>query len=409
VKNSSRFCGLHASYRAARGELTRGRFISRPNRFAVICETADETIRAYLPNPGRLWELLFPGTVLLLEKAQRSGKRTTEYTVVAAETVKGPVMLHTHRTNDAAEYLLRAGLVPGWEDLSVLRREATFGESRFDFLLDGPEGPVPTEVKSCTLFGEKRAMFPDAPSQRASRHVLHLAELGERGPKPKMLFLVQSERMEAFLPDFHTDFAFAKALYESRDRIDIKALGVGWDESLSMKPGVSELEIPWSLYEKNGIDGGSYLLLLRLHESRRIATGALGERDFAAGYYCYVGSAAKNLKARMQRHLRRRKKFHWHIDYLREYCDVVACLPVRSADSLECDLAGAVAAIADEPVPRFGSSDCLCPSHLFRFSSNPLKNRRFISILLDFRINRLGNPHRGHPSYGSSTGGWPRK
>ncbi|MGC9490424.1 MAG: DNA/RNA nuclease SfsA [Thermovirgaceae bacterium] len=408
MKNSSRFCEPRASYHAARGELTRGHFISRPNRFAVICETDEGRIRAYLPNPGRLWELLLPGSMILLEKAPSVQKRSTSYTAVAVETARGPVMLHTHRTNDAAEHLLRAGLVPGWGDLSFLRREAPFGGSRFDFLLDGPDGPVPAEVKSCTLFGEKTAMFPDAPSERARRHVLHLAELGESGPKPKMLFLVQSERMESFLPDFHTDFEFAKALYESRESIDIKAVGVGWDESLSMGAQVSELEIPWPLYERNGIDGGSYLLLLRLDERRRIATGALGERDFAAGYYCYVGSAAKNLKARMQRHLRRRKNFRWHIDYLREHCHVVACLPVRSADPLECGLARAVAAIADGSVPCFGSSDCLCPSHLFRFSSNPLKNRRFISVLLDFRINRLKTPTKA-TSCAEQHREWPRK
>jgi sugar fermentation stimulation protein A len=389
VKYASCPGGPQVLYRAAQGELVKGRFLWRPNRFALICETAGGTIRAYLPNPGRLWELLLPGSVVLLEKAPSDQNRSTSYTAVAVETARGPVMLHTHRTNDAAECLLREGLVPGWEDLSILRREAAFGGSRFDFLLEGPDGPVPAEVKSCTLFGKKMAMFPDAPSERARRHVLHLAELGKTGPKPRVLFLVQSERMEFFLPDFHTDFEFAKALFESRNNIDIKAVGVGWDESLSMGAQVSELEIPWPLYERNGLDGGSYLLLLRLNERRRIAAGALGERDFAAGYYCYVGSAAKNLKARMQRHLRRRKKFHWHIDYLREHCHVVACLPIRSADSLECGLARAVADIAEGSVSRFGSSDCLCPSHLFYFSSNPLKNAKFIEVLVNFRIDRL--------------------
>ncbi|MGC9372336.1 MAG: DNA/RNA nuclease SfsA [Thermovirgaceae bacterium] len=376
-------------YRAAQGELVRGRFLCRPNRFVVICETNEGKIRAYLPNPGRLRELLLPGSMTLLEKASSGRKRSTSYTAVAVETARGPVMLHTHRANDAAECLLREGLVPGWEDLSVLRREAAFGGSRFDFLLDGPEGPVPAEVKSCTLFGKRIAMFPDAPSERARRHVRHLAELGKTGPKPKLLFLVQSERMESFLPDFHTDFEFSKALFESRNNIDIKAVGVGWDESLSMGAQVSELEIPWPLYERNGLDVGSYLLVLRLDERRRIAAGALEERDFAAGYYCYAGSAAKNLEARMQRHLRRRKKFHWHVDYLREHCDVEACLPVRSADSLECGLARAVAAVADGSVPRFGSSGCPCLSHLFYFSSNPLKNPMFIDLLMDFRIDRL--------------------
>ncbi|MFP4482532.1 MAG: DNA/RNA nuclease SfsA [Thermovirgaceae bacterium] len=378
-----------ALYRAARGELVRGDFLFRPNRFAVICETPGGPIRAYLPNPGRLRELLLPGAVLLLEKTQRKGKRTTEYTAVAAETARGPVMLHTHRTNDAAEHLLREGLVPGWEDLSVLRREAAFGGSRFDFLLDTPEGPVPAEVKSCTLFGKRMAMFPDAPSLRATRHVLHLAEMKGPGLKPKVLFLVQSGLMEFFLPDFHTDFEFSRTLFNSRNDIDIKAVGVEWNDDLEMPARARELEIPWQIYEKHGIDGGCYLLILKLDEEIRIGVGALGQIDFASGYYCYVGSAIRNLKARMSRHLRRRKNFHWHVDYLREHCDVVVCLPVRSADPLECDLAGAVGAIAGSSTSCFGSSDCTCPSHLFYFSANPLNNPGFIDILLDFRIDRL--------------------
>ncbi|MFA5674436.1 MAG: hypothetical protein WC912_08230, partial [Thermovirgaceae bacterium] len=49
-------------YRAARGRLTRGIFLSRPNRFRVVCETGNDRTEAYLPNPGRLWELLLPGS-----------------------------------------------------------------------------------------------------------------------------------------------------------------------------------------------------------------------------------------------------------------------------------------------------------------------------------------------------------
>ena len=369
--------------------MTKGKFLSRPNRFTVTCETDGGVIKAYLPNPGRLWELLLPGVPVLLEKAGEDSNRNTGYTALAVETERGPVMLHTHRTNDAAEWLLRRGLIPGWEKARVARREATYGGSRFDFLLELPEGRVPAEVKSCTLFGKEMAMFPDAPSERARRHVLHLAELGKTGPKPLVLFLVQSGCMKYFLPDFHTDFDFARALYEVRNHIDIKAVGIEWSQDLVMGRITREIEVPWDIFASHGIDGGAYLLLLKLDKSRSVNTGSLGAIEFPSGYYCYVGSARRNLKSRMSRHLRRRKNFHWHIDYLREHCKVAGCLPVRSADHLECGLATAVGSVAEGSVPGFGSSDCSCGSHLFRFFSDPLENRKFVEILMDFRIDRL--------------------
>ena len=63
--------------------------------------------------------------------------------------------------------------------------------------------------------------------------------------------------------------------------------------------------------------------------------------------------------------------------------------PIRTADDIECEIATAVAQITDWSVPGFGSSDCSCPTHLFGMNENPVHNRKFIDLLLDFRINRL--------------------
>ncbi|HDH28137.1 MAG TPA: sugar fermentation stimulation protein SfsA, partial [Euryarchaeota archaeon] len=54
-------------------------YISRPNRFTVTCRLNGLRVNAYLPNPGRLWELFFPGARLYLEKAD-SGRKLP-YTV----------------------------------------------------------------------------------------------------------------------------------------------------------------------------------------------------------------------------------------------------------------------------------------------------------------------------------------
>jgi len=89
--------------------------------------------------------------------------------------------------------------------------------------------------------------------------------------------------------------------------------------------------------------------------------------------------------------MRRRKQFHWHIDFLRDRADSCTALPVRTSENLEHDLAEALGRLADWSIPRFGSSDCKCPTHLFGFKENPIRDPRFIDLLLRFRIGRLEN------------------
>ena len=70
------------------------------------------------------------------------------------------------------------------------------------------------------------------------------------------------------------------------------------------------------------------------------------------------------LRKRVQRHLGTKKKLFWHIDYLLEHAEVIEVLQVESPKKLECDLATRLSKKL-RSVPRFGCSDCKCPSHLF--------------------------------------------
>jgi len=63
-------------------------FITRPNRFTIICEFKGKKITAYLPNPGRLWELLLPEAQVYLEKTNRDNRKIP-YTVVAVQKKTG--------------------------------------------------------------------------------------------------------------------------------------------------------------------------------------------------------------------------------------------------------------------------------------------------------------------------------
>jgi sugar fermentation stimulation protein A len=52
-------------------------------------------------------------------------------------------------------------------------------------------------------------------------------------------------------------------------------------------------------------------------------------------------------------------------------------------------LAAGVGGIAEWSVEGFGSSDCACPSHLFAMKANPMTDRRFVDLMLHFRMGRL--------------------
>ena len=136
-------------------------------------------------------------------------------------------MVHTHRTNDLAQYLMERGLIPGLEGAHIVRREVRECRSRFDFLLRRDQKDLLLEVKSCTLFGEKIAMFPDAVTERGRRHVDELAALSTHGRAGALLFLVSSPRVKFFMPEYHTDLEFSRTLYAARERIEVIPVGVG--------------------------------------------------------------------------------------------------------------------------------------------------------------------------------------
>lgn len=362
-------------------------FLSRPNRFVVECGIHGKPFSAYLPNPGRLWELLVPGCRLYVKR--NSPSVMMPYTVLAVEKEGKPILLHTHMTNDVAGVLLKRKLIPGWEDAEVVRREAAFGESRFDFLLRRGRQEMVLEVKSCTLFRERLAMFPDAVTRRGSRHLLGLKRLSKEGLQAGVLFIVHWPHAEYFMPEHHTDLEFAQNILKVHDRVDIKAVSVRWKRDLSIDGTVRELIIPWEAIAKKTKDSGSYIVILYLDADSRIEIGGLGMIPFRKGYYLYAGSAKKGLAKRIERHQRLRKNLFWHIDYLREKTSFCKALPVRTSEDLECAMAEDLRKIAGWSVKGFGSSDCRCESHLFGMENDPMQLPAFIDMLYDWRIGRI--------------------
>ncbi len=371
-------------------------FLRRPNRFTLVCRQNGKDVQTYLPNPGRMWELLLPGATVYLERTPSTkGKINNKmpYTAVAIQKEDCPVMVHTHRANDLARDLIEKDLIPGLEGAKIVRREIKEGRSRFDFLLQTGKGEIFLEVKSCTLFGRQVAMFPDAVTTRGKRHIEELAGLAKRGTAGAVLFLIFWPRAKVFMPEYHTDLEFARALLAAREKISIIPLAVELQDDLSLTSRIRLLQIPWDIVAREAKDRGIYILVLKLAEGANLEIGKLGKIRFQKGYYLYVGSARRNLSQRIQRHRRMRKRLFWHVDFLRANAEFHLALPIRTQDVLECEMARAIKNISDWEVPHFGSSDCSCASHLYGMVKDPLQSPKFISLLQYYRMDRLTPLH----------------
>jgi len=115
---------------------------------------------------------------------------------------------------------------------------------------------------------------------------------------------------------------------------------------------------------------GIYCLFIYLQKDTHITVGSLGRLFFPQGFYIYVGSALNNLEKRIQRHTKKDKKMHWHIDYFLQHATITNTLTIETQDKLECSIAHLLSLIPSaQEIPHFGSSDCQCPSHLFYFPS----------------------------------------
>jgi sugar fermentation stimulation protein A len=302
-------------------------------------------------------------------------------------------MLHTHLANAVARLLLQRQLIPGLENVEIIREEVPLRNSRIDFLLREGGREVFLEVKSCTLFGNGVAMFPDAVTSRGKRHLEELAALSRKGNLSTVLFLVSYPDLKWFMPDYHTDLAFTQTIMALRDRLRVIPAALRWQEDLSLDSEVRLLDIPWGFVAEEAKDRGSYLLLLELDREWKVEIGGLGSLLFPRGHYVYVGSAMNNLTARLNRHETLRKRAHWHIDYLRPLASTFRAFPIRASIRLECDIAQAASGLFQTSHRGFGSSDCSCETHLFFSREDPLHAQGFHDFLQDFRMRQPTLPY----------------
>ncbi len=200
------------------GNVVEGRFLQRPNRFIAHVKVGEETVIAHVKNTGRCKELLIPGTTVFLEHHPHSSRKT-DYSLIAVQKGELLINMDSQAPNKVIEEALAAGWLPPnmKGKVTALRREFTWGDSRFDFgfLLNGTQALL--EVKGVTLEEKGCALFPDAPTERGVKHLHHLIKAKQEGLAAAVVFLIQMETISVFSPNDQTHPAFGEALRQAAD------------------------------------------------------------------------------------------------------------------------------------------------------------------------------------------------
>jgi len=194
-----------------KAELKGAIFLTRDNRFRATVELDGRRVWAYLPNSGRLEELLRPGRRVLLRPAAAPGRKTA-YDLALVDLEGLLVSADARLPNLLVEEALRKGRLPPFAGYEAIRREVERGGVRLDFVLEKDGDRCLIEVKSVTLVRGGLALFPDAPTLRGRRHVEELHRAVAGGERAAIIFVVQREDAVAFAPHDEADPAFGRAL-----------------------------------------------------------------------------------------------------------------------------------------------------------------------------------------------------
>lgn len=184
-------------------------FLSRPNRFIAEVELEGRIERVHVKNTGRCRELLVPGCRCYLS-GSGNPERKTRYDLIAVQKGELLINMDSQAVNDVAEEYLKKGILFSKE--AKIRREVTWGSSRFDFYVEEGQRKIFLEVKGVTLEKDGIASFPDAPTERGVKHLNELIAASKEGFESYVLFIIQMKGVKYFTPNDATHPAFGEAL-----------------------------------------------------------------------------------------------------------------------------------------------------------------------------------------------------
>ena len=191
--------------------MTPGIFLKRPNRFIAHIQIDGKEEICHVKNTGRCRELLPAGANVWCQRSDNPARKT-QFDLITVQKGSRLINMDSQAPNAAAkEWLLSGGL----GKIDDLRAETVHGDSRFDFSFYKDGKCCFLEVKGVTLENDGVCAFPDAPTERGTKHLQGLTRAAREGYGAYVLFVIQMADVQYLHPNDATDPAFGKALREA--------------------------------------------------------------------------------------------------------------------------------------------------------------------------------------------------
>lgn len=192
----------------------KGIFKNRPNRFIanVIINGKEETV--HVKNTGRCKELLIDGVTVILEESDNTNRKT-KYSLISVYKGEKLINMDSQSPNSVFAEALIDGKIEQIGSVDFLKREVKYNNSRFDIYYEKNNKKGFIEVKGVTLEENGVVMFPDAPTERGTKHILELIEAKKEGYDVGIAFVVQMKDVKYFTPNKERDKKFYDALYKA--------------------------------------------------------------------------------------------------------------------------------------------------------------------------------------------------
>ncbi len=225
------------------GKTVRGVFQERLNRFSALVRGKDKILLTFLPNPGRMHELLFLGAEVVLREVLKENRKTS-YDLIGVSYNGQWVSLDSRVPNKLVSEALKNKDIEELTEYTIIKPEYGYGHTRFDFFLANNCERCFVEVKSTTLLKDGVAMFPDAVTARGTRHVKDLVKAKKEGYRACVLFVIQRADACAFAPCDEIDPKFGKTLrHAASEGVEIYVYKMEISQNFSTLSLSSKLEV----------------------------------------------------------------------------------------------------------------------------------------------------------------------
>ena len=192
--------------------IERAVFLERPNRFIAYVELNGQKETVHVKNTGRCAELLVPGASVYVQRSANPDRKT-KWDLIAVEKGSRMINMDSQIPNRVVQEWIEGGAL--FENVTQIRPETTWGNSRFDLYVETGGRKIFIEVKGVTLERDGVCLFPDAPSDRAVKHLEELARAVKEGYETYVFFVIQMRDVKYFTPNRETHPAFADALQKA--------------------------------------------------------------------------------------------------------------------------------------------------------------------------------------------------